>query len=53
MEQIILRELKEDELYIIGSGGFVSDAVMWFLGACFITPGKTALDGHANDLFDY
>lgn len=48
-----MKDLKENELYTIVGGGVITDAVMWFLGACFITPGKTALDGHANDLYDY
>lgn len=53
MEQITFEGLGKHELHTIVGGGVITDAVVWFLGACFITPGKVALDGNANSLSDY
>ncbi|MBZ4651366.1 MAG: hypothetical protein PWQ17_799 [Anaerophaga sp.] len=41
-------ELDEKALLEERGGSALSDAVSWFLGALFITPGKMAVDGAAG-----
>ena len=48
MKNYKFTELDEKTLLDVLGGSTLSDAVCWFFGALFITPGKMAVDGAAG-----